>query len=73
MGCFARTHEGWVLGQTTNAVLTQIWVALCVYLRLAYVKFDNKLVCSLQQLLRLLHLNLYLSALLPGHPPDPSP
>lgn len=65
------------LGQTTNAVLTQIWVALCVYLVLAYVKFANQLVCSLQQLLRLLHLNLFqrrdLLALLRGHAPDPSP
>jgi putative transposase len=65
------------LGQTTNAVLTQIWIALCVYLLLAYVKFAHKLASSMQQLLRLLHLNLFqcrdLIVLLRGHPPDPFP
>jgi putative transposase len=65
------------LGQTTNAVLTQIWIALCVYLLLAYVKFAHKLASSMQRLLRLLHLNLFqcrdLIVLLRGHPPDPFP
>ena len=27
------------LGTTANAVMTQVWVALCVYLVVAYVKF----------------------------------
>ena len=27
------------LGTTANAVMTQLWVALCVYLLVAYVKF----------------------------------
>ena len=27
------------LGTTANAVMTQVWVALCVYLLVAYVKF----------------------------------
>ena len=65
------------LGATTNAVLTQIWIALCVYLLLAYLKFANKLACSMQQLLRLLHLNLFLRrdllALLRGDPREPPP
>ncbi|MGH6943646.1 MAG: hypothetical protein ACREH6_05430 [Geminicoccaceae bacterium] len=38
-------------------MLTQIWVALCVYLLLASLKFANKLDSSMQRLLRLLDLN----------------
>jgi putative transposase len=64
-------------GATTNAVLTQIWIALCAYLLLAYLKFTNRLDDSLQQLLRLLHVNLFqrrdLLALLRGEPLDPPP
>jgi hypothetical protein len=47
------------LGTSKNAVLTQIWIALCVYLILAYIKFSAKLKLTLQQILRLLQLNLF--------------
>jgi hypothetical protein len=47
------------LGTSRNAVLTQIWIALCVYLLLAYMKFRAKLDLSMQQMLRLLQLNLF--------------
>jgi len=47
-------------GATSNAVLTQVWIALCVYLMLAYLKFKAKLGVSMQQILRLLQLNLFL-------------
>jgi Transposase DDE domain/Domain of unknown function (DUF4372) len=47
------------LGTTSNAVLTQVWIALCVYLMLAYLKFKAKLGSSMQQILRLLQLNLF--------------
>ena len=47
------------LGASKNAVLTQIWIAVCMYLLLAYIKFCNKLTLSLQQILRLLQLNLF--------------
>lgn len=61
------------VGTSPNAVLTQIWIALCVYLLLAYIKFRSKLGLSLQQILRLLQLNLFekrdLLALLQGEPP----
>lgn len=44
------------------------------YLLLAYLKFSSKLNCSLQAMLRLLQLNLFirrdLMALLRGDPPD---
>ena len=46
------------LGTSSNAVLTQIWVAMCMYLLLAFIKFMSKLGASLQQILRLLHLNI---------------
>ena len=47
------------LGTSHNAVLTQIWVAMCMYLIIAYIKFTNRLSLSSQQILRLLHLNLF--------------
>jgi hypothetical protein len=61
------------LGTSKNAVLTQIWIALCVYLLLAFLKFKAKIDLSMQQMLRLLQLNLFerrdLLALL--KPPEP--
>ncbi len=61
------------IGTSKNAVMTQIWIALCVYLLLAFLKFQSSLTRSMQQLLRLLHLNLFekrdLIALLNGDPP----
>ena len=61
------------IGTSNNAVMTQIWIALCVYLMLAFIKFQSKLKKSMQQILRLLQLNLFekrdLMALLRGNPP----
>lgn len=47
------------LGASQNAVMTQIWVAMCVYLLLAYLKFCNQVEAPLQQIIRLLALNLF--------------
>lgn len=47
------------LGTSKNAVLTQIWIAMCVYLLLAFTKFSSKLGISLQGMTRLLQLNLF--------------
>ncbi len=47
------------LGTSRNAVLTQIWIAMCVYLILAYLKFSNRLKWRLSEILRLLQLNLF--------------
>jgi putative transposase len=62
------------LGTSENAVMTQIMAALCVYLLLAYLRFQAKIGRSLQQITRLLQLNLFarrsLLALL--QPPDRS-
>jgi hypothetical protein len=64
------------VGTSQNAVMTQIWAALCIALLLAYLKFIARLHWSTQQILRLLQLNLFmhrnLMALLRGAPPDPS-
>jgi len=61
------------LGNSKNAVMTQIWIALCTCLLLAYFKFSAKLGWSMQKMLRLLQLNLFmrrdLMALLRGDPP----
>ena len=62
------------IGTSRNAVMTQIWVALCMYVLLAFLKFQSKLTKSMQQLLRILQLNLFekrdLMALLRGDPPS---
>ncbi len=47
------------MGNTDNAVMTQVMIALCVYLILAYLKFQSRIVQSLQQISRLIHLNLF--------------
>jgi len=60
------------VGTSKNAVLTQIWIALCLYLLLAYLKFQSQLNKSMQQILRVLQLNLFekrgLMGLLRGDP-----
>jgi putative transposase len=63
-------------GTSKNAVLTQVWIALCIALLIAYLKFSSALALSFQQILRLIDLNMFLRrdllALLCGKPPDPS-
>jgi hypothetical protein len=60
------------VGTSKNAVMTQIWIALCAYMLLAFIKFQSKIKKSMQQILRLLQLNLFekrdLMALLRGDP-----
>jgi putative transposase len=62
------------LGTSRNAILTQIWVALCIALVIAYAKFLSCTALSAQAVLRLLQLNLFLSRdlidLIRGQPPD---
>lgn len=47
------------LGTTENAVMTQVMVALCNYLLLAFLKFKLKAAFSLQKIIRLLQTNLF--------------
>jgi hypothetical protein len=46
------------LGTSKNAVLTQIWVAMCYYLLLAYVKYQTRYKNSLFYLHRLVRVTL---------------
>ncbi len=46
-------------GTSRNAVMTQLWIALCAYLVLAFLKFQSKVGRSMQQMLRILQLNLF--------------
>ncbi len=47
------------IGNSENAVLTQIYAALIVYLLLCYLKFMCNLAITLQNCLRILQLNLF--------------
>jgi putative transposase len=62
------------VGTSKNAVMTQIWIAMCAYLLLAWIKFSSQIDRSLQQMIRLLQLNLFerreLLPLLRGDPPE---
>lgn len=49
------------IGTSMNAVITQIMVALCVYLILAWMKFTFSIGKSLMQIARLLNMNLFVS------------
>ena len=67
------------VGTTRNAVMTQLWIALCMYLILSYIQFANRIAWSSSEILRLLQLNLFerrsLLELLGSEnegPPDPS-
>ena len=47
------------VGTTCNAVMTQLWIALCMYLILSYIQFANRTAWSPSEILRLLQLNLF--------------
>lgn len=47
------------IGTSKNAVMTLIWIAMCVYLILAFLKLQSKSTKSSQQILRVLQLNLF--------------
>lgn len=62
------------IGTSKNAVMTQIWIAMCVYLMLTFLKFQSSITKSVQQILRLIQVNLFekrdLMTLLRGDPVD---
>lgn len=47
------------LGNSKNAVLTQVLAALCVYLLVAFIKFQSRITMSMQRIIRLLQTNLF--------------
>ncbi|MEW8276542.1 MAG: IS4 family transposase [Candidatus Thiodiazotropha sp.] len=65
------------IGTSENAVMTQILVALCNYLLLAYLKFKSKVSFSLQKIIQLLQTNLFsrrpLMELIVSHTEDHPP
>lgn len=42
------------LGTTPNAVLSQVWVAMCYYLLLTYIKYQTKFAHSITELSRMI-------------------
>lgn len=46
-------------GCSENAVRTQIWIAMIVYLMISFLKFRNNSTYSVQQLFRILQINLF--------------
>ncbi len=48
------------VGVSDNAVMTQIMVAMCTYLLLAYLKFSSHFTQSLQQMIRLIRVNAFI-------------
>ena len=47
------------LGTSRNAVMTQIWVAMCYYLLLTYITYQTKYGYSLLQLSRIIRETLF--------------
>ncbi len=62
------------IGTTKNAVMSQIWVALCTYLLIYYFKWSNGLHKSALQIIQLLQLNWFDRRCVVGlfKPPKPS-
>jgi len=64
------------VGNSQNAVLTQIWIALCAYLLLSFLKFQSKTGWTEQRIMRLLQANLFskknLMTLIRPSPPETS-
>lgn len=52
-------------GNTDNAVKTQIWIAVCVYVLVAIVRKELRLEVSLSQVLQVLSVNIFEQAPLP--------
>ena len=52
------------LGTSPNAVLTQIWIALCLYLIVSFIKFSSKTVRTLREILNWIRINLFSNEIL---------
>ena len=52
------------LGASTNAVMIQVWVALCLYLVLAFIRFISKKVHSMREILNWIRINLFSNEIL---------
>jgi hypothetical protein len=56
----AKSEGKGFLGTSMNALMTRVWIAKCVYFMLAYIKSIDTISLSLQQMTRLLQLQLNL-------------
>ena len=52
------------LGTSANAVMTQVWDALCLYLILAFLRFISKTVHSMREILNWIRINLFSNEIL---------
>ena len=52
------------LGTSANAVMTQVWVALCLYLILAFIRFISKTAHSMREILNWIRINLFSNEIL---------
>jgi transposase len=63
------------VGTSRNAVMTQLWIAMIVYLLVAYARYAAQSGWTVQRMLRVLQLNLFerkaLAAILDPDPPVP--
>ncbi len=62
------------VGTSKNGVLTQVWIALMVYMLVAFARHSAKAGWTVQRMLRVLQLNLFERKILPEiFKPSPSP
>lgn len=52
------------LGTSVNAVMTQVWIALCLYLIIAFIKFISKTAHSMREVLNWIRINLFSNEIL---------
>ena len=52
------------LGTSANAVMTQVWVALCLYLIIAFIRFMSKTAHSMREILNWIRINLFSNEIL---------
>ena len=52
------------LGTSANVVITQVWVALCLYFILDFIRFTSKTVHSMRKILNWIRINLFSNEIL---------
>ena len=52
------------LGTSVNAVMTQVWVALCLYLLLSFIQFTSQTSHTIREILNWIRINLFTTEIL---------
>ena len=52
------------LGTSANAVMTQVWVALCLYLILAFLRFMSNTAHSMREIINWIRIHLFSNEIL---------